>query len=357
MRIQGSDIVLASSHYSIQQHVRKESLTMWVGERPSSPREEVGRRSVPEPDHADRLRLSTFAQDMQPHKVRSAVDKEAPPGPEGELKMQILMAIYERATGRRMEVMDPAALNAPSDAPVEAIQDPKSTANPSEQKAGYGIEYDYYESRYEAESSTFSARGVVKTADGQEIAIDVNLSMTREYMSEQHVSLRAGDAVVKDPLVINFSGSAAQLTQKKFSFDLDADGRAEQISFVGPGSGFLALDRSGDGKINNGRELFGAQSGDGFADLAQYDDDGNQWIDEGDKIYDRLRIWSKDASGSDHLMALGAAGVGAIYLGHLATPFAVKSPANELQGQVASSGLFLSDNGMAGTVQQVNLVV
>lgn len=357
MRILGSDIVLASSHQSIQQHARKESLTMWVGERPSAAREDNGRRPVREADRVDRLHLSATATGMQPHKVKHAVDDDIKPGPEGELKMQILMAIYERATGRRMEIMDPAALNVSSDVPVEEIKDPKSATNAPPQKAGFGIEYDYYESHYEAESTSFSAKGVVKTADGKELAIEVNLSMTREYASEQRLSLRAGDAVVKDPLVVNFSGTAAQLTQTKYSFDLDADGRAEQISFVAPGSGFLAIDRSGDGQINNGSELFGAQSGNGFADLARYDDDGNQWIDEGDMVYDRLRVWSKDASGGDQLMALGAAGVGAIYLGHLTTPFEIKNSANVLQGQVASSGIFLSDNGLAGTVQQVNLVV
>ena len=41
------------------------------------------------------------------------------------------------------------------------------------------------------------------------------------------------------------------------------------------GSGYLALDKNGDGTINDGSELFGTRNGDGFADLAQYDEDGN----------------------------------------------------------------------------------
>ena len=55
---------------------------------------------------------------------------------------------------------------------------------------------------------------------------------------------------------------------------------------------FLALDLNGDGRINNGSELFGALSGNGFADLAQYDSDANGWIDENDEIFQRLKVWS-----------------------------------------------------------------
>lgn len=66
------------------------------------------------------------------------------------------------------------------------------------------------------------------------------------------------------------------LTEAKYNFDLDSDGREDLISFVRPGSGFLALDLNGDGRVNDGRELFGPATGDGFAELARYDQDGNQ---------------------------------------------------------------------------------
>lgn len=74
-----------------------------------------------------------------------------------------------------------------------------------------------------------------------------------------------------DPLVINLNSSTAQVTDQKFYFDLDADGTADRISMLKSGSGFLALDKNGNGKIDDGSELFGTQSGDGFADLEEYD--------------------------------------------------------------------------------------
>ena len=154
-----------------------------------------------------------------------------------------------------------------------------------------------------------------------------------------------------DPLVLNFKGGAAELTEQKYRFDLDSDGTGEEISFVGPGSGFLALDRNGNGTVDDGSELFGTRSGDGFADLGAYDDDGNGWIDENDEIYDHLRIWTKDENGNDQLLALGVKGVGAIYLGNVNTGFTLKGADNSTAGAIRSTGFYLSEDGSSGTIQ------
>lgn len=121
--------------------------------------------------------------------------------------------------------------------------------------------------------------------------------------------------------------------------------------------GFLALDKNGDGKINDGAELFGPSTGSGFAELAQYNEDGNNWIDENDSIYERLRIWSRDAAGNDYLLALGEKGIGAIFVGSVETMFQLKDPSNTLLGQTMSTGIYLREDGQAGTVQQIDLAV
>jgi hypothetical protein len=129
-----------------------------------------------------------------------------------------------------------------------------------------------------------------------------------------------------------------------------------QISFVGSGSGFLCLDLNGDGRINDGSELFGPRTGNGFAELAAYDEDGNGWIDEADSIYERLRIWTRDAQGQDILFALGAKGIGAIYLGYSDTQFSMRDSQNQENGQLRSTGVFLREDGSAGSIQQVDLI-
>ena len=72
------------------------------------------------------------------------------------------------------------------------------------------------------------------------------------------------------------------MVNTNFSFDLDSDGVKEDIPMIRPGSGFLALDLNKDGIINNGNELFGPHTGDGFVELSSYDKDTNNWIDEND---------------------------------------------------------------------------
>lgn len=351
MKIASSDIQLQSRHAAVEQYTRRESLRVWIGDgRPDAgPAERRGE---------DRLTLSSEAR--RAHAAEAAAPEQgqdAAPDTLGDFKLQVLKLLLEKLTGREIEVLSekdlrPAEANAA--APATAASDQARNAPP---RAGFGVEYDYYESRYEHESTTFSAQGVVRTADGRDIEFSVELSMSRAFMEEHAVSLRAGDAVVKDPLVVNFNGTAAQLTETQFRFDLDADGAEDLISFVAPGSGFLALDRNGDGVINDGGELFGPASGDGFAELAAYDQDGNRWIDESDAIYADLRVWSKDAEGADVLAGLKEGGIGAIYLESIATPFDLKTGANELEGQIKASGLYLNEDGTAGTVQQLDLVV
>jgi hypothetical protein len=146
-------------------------------------------------------------------------------------------------------------------------------------------------------------------------------------------------------------------TSQRFKFDLNSDGQAEEINFLSGNSGFLAFDRNGDGKINNGSELFGAKSGNGFLELSALDSDQNGWIDENDAAYEQLSVWRKDGEGKDHLATLKQANVGAISLVHLDTPFDIKTGNNALLGQIRSSGLFLQEDGKAGSVQQIDLTV
>lgn len=61
----------------------------------------------------------------------------------------------------------------------------------------------------------------------------------------------------------------------------------------------MALDVNYDGIINDGRELFGPRTGNGFLELAEFDIDGNNWIDENDPIFEKLRIWTLDEKGNE----------------------------------------------------------
>ena len=209
----------------------------------------------------------------------------------------------------------------------------------------------------EAESTTFATTGMVQTADGRNIDFNVEVSMSRAFQCEINM-LEVKDYIKTDPLMINLDTNVGKVSDQKFFFDLDADGRKEEISFAGKGSGFLALDKDGDGKIGDGSELFGTSSGDGFADLSVYDEDKNGWIDENDSIFKHLVVWTKDENGQDKLLDLKKADVGAIYLGNADTQFSLKDEDNNLHGEIRKTGVYLKEStGTVGTLNHVDLVV
>lgn len=210
----------------------------------------------------------------------------------------------------------------------------------------------YYE---ESEQTSFETTGIVKTADGREISFNLSLEMSRSFAAYYESTYQEKAVAFCDPLVINLDGNIASLSDQKFYFDLDADGVEEYVSKLEKGSGYLALDKNNDGSINDGNELFGTKSGDGFGDLAIYDEDQNGWIDENDAIWDKLKIWTTDENGNDQLYTLSKAGVGAICLQKANTDFTYTNLNNEAKGAIRSTGIFLYENGNVGTIQHLDL--
>jgi hypothetical protein len=139
------------------------------------------------------------------------------------------------------------------------------------------------------------------------------------------------------PLLIDFDHGGFKLTglEGGVRFDLDRDGAAEQLSWTeaGGGDGWLALDRNGNGTIDDGGELFGGTTDQpatddpqGFAALAVFDrdadgGDGDGWITPIDEVYSDLRVWvdanRNGTSEPAELSPLQDAGVTAIHLLHV----------------------------------------
>ena len=274
----------------------------------------------------------------------------------GDTRLEVMRLLVEEFSGEKVDIYKVKA-----DVEDEAGQvETRPTGEGGDEtaraeRAGFGIEYDYKETHVESETTHFNAKGKVTTADGRTLSFKVDMEMHREQVDVTSFSLRAGDAELVDPLVINLNNGPAGLSEEKIDFDLNQDGQAEQMSFVRSGSGFLALDRNGDGRVSDGGELFGPSSGDGFEELSAYDDDNNGWIDEADNVYDQLQIWSQ-VGDNYTLSSLKDNNIGAIYLGKVATPFDVKTQDDALAGQVRSTGVYLRESGEVGTMQQLDLV-
>ena len=129
--------------------------------------------------------------------------------------------------------------------------------------------------------------------------------------------------ITRSPLVLDLDGDGVETTSvlAGTNFDNDGNGFAEATGWVGKDDGLLVWDRNGNGKIDDGSELFGNNSRledgsaaqNGFAALAELDTNRDGKVDTSDAAFTQLRVWKDGDSnaivGSGELLTLEAAGV------------------------------------------------
>ncbi len=119
------------------------------------------------------------------------------------------------------------------------------------------------------------------------------------------------------PLVLDLDGDGIELTTREDGvlFDIDLDGIADQTAWVQADDALLALDRNGDGIINDRGELFGDTDGfdDGFQNLASLDSNNDGKIDAQDALFADLIVWqdlNQDGISDDNeMISLSEAGI------------------------------------------------
>lgn len=203
----------------------------------------------------------------------------------------------------------------------------------------------------ESESCSFAASGNICLADGSTRQFEVGYRMDR---SEQ--STRIGVAQFRDPLALDFGEPTTRLSTNGVDFDIDSDGLTESLRLPVGNSGVLFDDRNHNGRADDGSELFGPQTGNGFGELAQLDSDGNGWIDSGDAAFADLKLWQLADDGANSVRSLADAGIGALATASAETPFTIKEH-GEAVAQVRASGVWLGERSGAGVVRQIDVGV
>ena len=109
------------------------------------------------------------------------------------------------------------------------------------------------------------------------------------------------------PILIDLENDGIHLTglDDPVWFDIDADGAPDLMSWTDRGEGLLALDRNGNGSIDDGGELFGTATRlsdgtralNGYVALAELDSwifsgNGDGHLDFNDAAFGSLRLWT-----------------------------------------------------------------
>lgn len=335
-----------------QSSLQSESMALaWKhSQRSTSIELSIGQNLRPPPEPVSRADIS--ANGLATQQSEALED-----GTEGGMdsRLKLLIAVIEALTGRKIEIFDPASLQGEAAAPSQDMpaSAPAESTRSAPAELAWSVRIEHKEVREEFGVAAYHAKGQVTTSDGRQIKFSLDMLMQRYERVESSSIIEAGNTPkATDPLVLNLGTDHVRLRAEEFSFDLNADGQVEQLAMLDTGSAWLALDQNGNGKIDNGQELFGPQTGNGFAELAALDDDGNGWIDENDAAFSALKLWRPD----EDPKSLAESGVGAIALQHRSTPFQLKQD-GELLGAIRSSGVFLTEEGQARSIQQVDMVI
>ena len=329
MRIESSNVSLSATHALTASRKKTEKLTAW--------------------DNRASLSSRTNSA-VESYKHSASKDS----GEDDDLalggKWLILARLVASLTGHEIKILSGKLGSAGT-----ASQDSSgATGNGAAAAEGWGLTYTSTETYVETEQTSFEASGTV-TANGTNYAFSLSLDMDRSFTQTESTNIRAGDAL-KDPLVVNLGAGPATLSGQKMKFDIDVDGTEEDVPLLGDQSGYLALDKNGNGTIDNGSELFGPATGNGYGELAAYDEDHNGWIDEGDSVYARLGVWSKGTE-TETLRTLKDLDIGALYTGATQTPFELKNAQNETEAKIMETSLYLREDGSAGTTQRMDVAV
>lgn len=137
--------------------------------------------------------------------------------------------------------------------------------------------------------------------------IDVPPSCMDSVDNDGDLDIDTNDSgcICPSPIVIDTLGNGFDLTDAANGvlFDIAGTGRALRLSWIQGDDAWLALDRNGNGTIDNGKELFGNYTPQpptarphGFLALVEFDKPANGGNEDGrvdrrDAIFPSLRLW------------------------------------------------------------------
>jgi hypothetical protein len=364
MKIDSSNVSMYSSSSFEYTHQTITMAEVHVGRNPlygSTNTEEVG--------DVNALKLSSSFNISMESTTRVVYNYEDNMSLEDKLKKLIIEILLERLSGREHSIPVyprknhhiPIYHGGAYGAENHALSSYKEASESGTgDKYMVGALFKTSEEYYQKQTVEFSTSVQIQTPN-KSFDMSMSVSFSKELYESHSTILEMGMENFYDPLVINYGDDVnpfENLSDLRFEFDLDNDGESDLIPLLKQGTGFLALDKNNNGEIDNGSELFGTTSGNGFEDLSVYDLDGNNWIDENDEIFNKLKIWQKDEEGNGTLVSLLDLNVGAIYLGDLQSGYKYQSDIATTDAVQQSNGFFVKEDGSGlGMISSLDIAV
>lgn len=256
------------------------------------------------------------------------------------------LIILERLFGVKSTIKIPQQASAPST--VNAPPPETAAASTNSPQAPIAWQSTLRFEQYEE----LSIGAEFTLADGRSAVLSM------QYSLSQQIELRSGGQAsseqVVDPLALNLGLGGLTAASRNGQFlDLNGDGQQERLPDLGASGVWLVYDHNDNHQVDGGHELFGPQSGHGFAELKALDDDGNGWLDHRDQGFAQLKLWHQDG----RLVPLSEHGVEAIALQWVDSPWRLRSPEGETTALLQRSGAYLKADGSLGAVQQIDALV
>jgi len=186
--------------------------------------------------------------------------------------------------------------------------------------------------------------------NGQHLSLDYSFYIASEKI--QYNSFETTAAALKDPLIVQFGDQSIGEISGQESFDINQDNNMDNLPFFSGDVGYLVYDKNANNKADNGSELFGPTSGNGFNELAQLDENNNGFLDKEDSAYQQLYLWQPD---KNTWLSLADAGIEAISTQAIATPYTFYDKNDEVQAQLRNSSFAISESGRGLGVHQVDV--
>jgi len=189
----------------------------------------------------------------------------------------------------------------------------------------------------------------------QELSLNYNFALSSESTSYSKTEITA--AALKDPLIVQFGsqGLGAIIGQKDFA--INKDDIIDNLPLFSGDVGYLVFDKNNNQQADNGSELFGPKTGQGFAELALLDSNKNGFIDAEDQQFEQLYLWQPSESNTqaEQWLSLKEAKIQAISLSAINTPFDFYDQQGQIQAKLRQSSFAISDEGYGRGVHQVDV--